>query len=143
MRKRFLARHAPGRSAGCGAHFLRGYFARASYELVMDNVRDNLGVLLRQWPDIEPTADFEAGVWRRIRRAQASPGGCASRVGWLRGWLAQPALPVATAVAVATLIGAWSGLGSAAETVPASPLSLLAADTLAGGYLRITEGRGR
>jgi hypothetical protein len=85
--------------------------------------------LLRCWRDVEPPANFEANVWRRIRLANA---GRPAEVGWL-DWLWQPG--------VAVLIAAIIGLAVAHP--PRRELGFMSAGTLAGGYVKLISGGAR
>jgi len=100
----------------------------------MNNQDDQLHRLLQQWKEIEPASNFDAQVWRRIRQSEPEPA--PTFADWLRGWLPQPAFALATAVIVGAVIGASSGLFSAP---PPGGLGLLAPDTLAGTYVRLTQ----
>lgn len=114
----------------------------------MNNQDDQLHRLLQQWKGIEPPANFDTQVWRRIRQAGTSraqrdaegeggnPEHASTFADWLRGWLPQPAFALAAAVIVGAVIGASSGLFSA--PLPGG-LGLLAPDTLAGTYVRLTQ----
>jgi hypothetical protein len=113
----------------------RGIFRGAAYHQVMNN-DDQLDQLLRQWKEIEPTADFDAAVWRRI--AGTFPEHKPSFADWLRdavrAWLPRPAFAMAAAVVIGAGIGVASGVFSVA---PERGFGFLAPDTLAGGYVRI------
>ncbi|MCX7885717.1 MAG: hypothetical protein N3B01_00465 [Verrucomicrobiae bacterium] len=89
-----------------------------------------LSELLRRWEDIEPSADFDAQVWRRLR--QRRPTFADS----LRAWVPRPAF----ALGVAALIGAAAGLAVGLLSVAApGGLELLGANTLAGRYVLMTQ----
>ncbi len=98
----------------------------------MNENDDKLRALLRQWREIEPRGNFEANVWRRIRQSEAS---APSPVGWLE-WLWRPAFALTASVAVSVMIGALSGIHTAAARNAA--LDLPPAHTLTGGYLALT-----
>jgi anti-sigma-K factor RskA len=89
---------------------------------------DKLNHLLRQWRDIEPSGNFEAGVRRRIRLAEAP------RQSWLGELLWRPAFAMALAVSV--LIGASAGTLSSGRQH--TEMQFMSAGTLAGGYARLT-----
>lgn len=108
-------------------NFPRGFFGGATYYLLMNENDDQLRRVLRQWRDIEPSPTFAVDVRRRIRLATPAP---MSRWGWLA--------PVATAAAVALMVGAWAGRQATPAFNP-PPTTFLAADSLAGGYLRLAE----
>ncbi len=101
-----------------------------AYYLLMNEQDDKLRQALRQWGDLEPSTTFEVDVRRRIRQA-AVP----ARESWW-AWLA----PVAAAVAVALMVGVWSGR-QAPQAFAQTPTSFLASDSLAGSYLKLAEGR--
>jgi hypothetical protein len=96
----------------------------------MNNPNEKLHQLLRQWQEIEPAANFDAHVWRRIR--QPAP----SFAGWWHDWLPQPAFALAAAVVAGLVIGVSSGMFSAPVVQPAEQLSFLAPNTLAGSFSR-------
>ena len=102
------------------------------------NNDDQLNNLLRQWKEIEPSADFDARVWRKI--AGTIPEHKPSFADWfrnsVRAWLPRPAFAMAAAVVIGATIGVASGIFSVA---PERGLGLLALDTLAGGYVRIAQ----
>lgn len=98
----------------------------AAYFSLMND--PDLSKLLRQWPDLEPQPAFAADVRRRLR--QAAPP---AEPRW--AWLA----PLAAAAVVALMVSIGTAR-RAAEPVPV-PITFLAPDTLAGGYLRLAEGR--
>lgn len=105
---------------------------------------ERLSALLRQWPDIEPKANFEANVWRRIRMEGATQSaGIWAR--WLDWFLPHPVWAGAAAVFVALFLGALAGV-----TVPgrgqashAGDHTLLSPWTVAGTYLTVSEGGWR
>jgi anti-sigma factor RsiW len=104
----------------------------------MNGNDDKLKALLRQWRDIEPKTNFEANVWRRIRLAEQPEN--RSIIGWLQRLIWQPAFSVVTAIAVAALVGAWSGTRSAPQSTAQeqSELGFLSSGTLAGSYAQLT-----
>ncbi len=95
---------------------------------------------MRAWRGIEPRADFEAEVWRRVAAAPAAGHA------WflaLREWFGvQPALASAAALLLAVAVG----LGSTLALTPSQPAGLaistpsLQGATLAGTYLAMTTG---
>ena len=106
----------------------------------MNGYDDKLKALLKQWRDIEPKANFEANVWRRIRLAEAEQPESVTIVGWLQRLLWQPAFSVVAAVAVAVAVGAWGGVRSAPQRPDRqqSELGFLSTGTLAGSYAHLT-----
>jgi len=101
---------------------------------------EQLSVLLRQWPAVDPSLRFEAAVWRRLRAVPATqPTGLWDR--WLDGFLPHPIWAGAAAASVALVIGflaglttpdrAWSG---GHDTHP-----LLHPRTLMGTYAALSE----
>jgi hypothetical protein len=101
----------------------------------------NLSKLLKQWRDIEPKANFEASVWRRIRRAQTEEPERSSLLELLlRRRLWQPAYAaVAAAVIVSAVIGTSAGVLTSlrATTTARGELQFMSSGTLAGGYARL------
>lgn len=93
-----------------------------------------LSRLLQQWQEIEPSSNFDAQVWRRIR--QAEPATKPTFVDWLRELLPQPALALTAAVVVGLAVGVSSGLFSASVPPQTEQLGFLAPDTLAGALRR-------
>ena len=100
----------------------------------MNNQDDQLHRLLQQWQEIEPSAQFEARVWRQIR--ESAPSRVPSFADWLRGWLPRPMF----ALAAAAVAGVVIGVSSAVVSVPVAPateqLGFLAPHTLAGALGR-------
>jgi hypothetical protein len=82
-----------------------------------------LSNLLHRWRDIEPRANFEQNVHRRIRQAAPEP---VRPVTWL--W------PVTAATLVALVIGGWTGLHTRTEAT-----GFLASDTLTGRYMELAH----
>ena len=106
---------------------------------------DDLGKLFKQWRDIEPRADFQANVWRRIRLAEAAQTAAPERLS-LAEWLAwRPAWAVAAAVVVSAILGSSAGVLSARRG--ASPFhgetQFLSGGTLAGGYVKLASNPAR
>jgi anti-sigma-K factor RskA len=91
---------------------------------------DKLSSLLRQWRDIEPRANFEANVRRRIRLAADR-----AKESWLAGLLWRPAL--ATAIAASVIIGVTGGMLSSSRQ--RAEMQFMSAGTLAGGYARLAR----
>ncbi len=111
----------------------------AAYYRLMNGHDDRLRALLRQWRDIEPPANFEANVRRRIRLTQSEEP---ERITWAAAWqrlLWRPSLAVAVAVVVSASVSFWAK--------PAGParmeLGFLSAGTLTGGYLQATAKEAR
>lgn len=106
----------------------------------MNEHDEKLKERLRGWRGIEPRADFEAEVWRRVAVVPAAS------LEWfeaLRQWFGvQPALATIAALLLAIAIG----LGSIAALSQSQQLSLsintptLQGQTLAGTYLAMTSG---
>ena len=95
--------------------------------------------ILKQWRDIEPRADFESAVWRRIRLAQTSERAPTGLIEWLRAWAWPPAWAVAVAVVGSVILGGSVGVLTAPRSNPAAvhELQFMSAGTLAGGYARL------
>ena len=92
---------------------------------------EQLRELLKKWCDMEPSANFQANVHRRIRLATRTPPPQSI-------WLWRPAFAVALLIGV--IVGAWTGRGSADQ--PRVEMQFMSAGTLAGGYVRLaTEAR--
>lgn len=101
---------------------------------------EKLNRLLKQWQSIEPSTNFEANVWRRIRLAEAEQPESVTIVGWLQRLLWQPAFSFVTAVIIALAVGAWGGVRSAPQRQDRhqSELGFLSTGTLAGSYAHLT-----
>jgi len=93
---------------------------------------EQLHRLLRQWRDLEPRPAFAVDVRRRIRLAEPVPVN--RRAGWLPSWAS-----LGAAVAVALVVGMWSGR-QAAPGFAQPPTTFMAPDSLAGSYLKLTGG---
>jgi negative regulator of sigma E activity len=106
----------------------------------MNQQDDQLRTRLREWRGLEPRADFEAEVWRRVA-ASAVPG-----VEWfvaLREWFGvRPLLANAAAVLLAVAVGIGSLLAVAQPQREVFTMNLptLHGQTLAGNYLAMTSG---
>ena len=118
---------------------LRGFFYAPTYHWVMKETDAQLHALLKQWGEIEPRANFEANVWRRIRLARAEQTERVSLPQLLHRWLWRPALAVAAAVVVSTIVGSSAGVLTSRRqiTVASGELQFLGSGTLAGGYVKI------
>jgi len=71
------------------------------------NEPDELGLLLRQWPDMEPPPAFEQDVLRRIRLEVGRPRS-QGLAAWLPAWLGSPsrlAWAAGTPLALALVAG--------------------------------------
>ena len=103
---------------------------------------EQLKELLKKWGDIEPKANFEANVWRRIRAAEAEQTERITVVEWLGRWLPQPAVAMAAAVVVSVIIGSSAGMLASRPpaAVPGGELEFLGTGTLAGGYAKLSTG---
>jgi hypothetical protein len=67
---------------------------------------ERLSTLLHEWKGIEPQADFEAVVWRRIRAYRVADRGCRRFVETWREWLAPlPAWVNVAAAAAGIVVG--------------------------------------
>jgi hypothetical protein len=101
--------------------------------------------LLNQWREIEPKANFEVNVWRRIRLAQTEQLEQGSLPQLLRRWLWQPAMAVAAAVVVSAIVGSSAGVLTSHEpmTAASGELQFLSSGTLAGGYVKATTEGAR
>ncbi len=112
----------------------------------MGNARDErLSAWLSAWQGIEPRADFEGAVWRRIRAAAVPKPQGLPRIATLRQWmLPHPAWASAIAATAAIMVGVLVG-----RFVPAGHESgahsepLLHPQTLAGAYLAMARGENR
>jgi hypothetical protein len=112
----------------------------------MNRDDNNLNKLLKQWREIEPASNFEAGVWRRIRQAEAGRPVRASLLEqWWRSWLWRPALGMAAAVIFSAVIGTSMGVHAAPRrtTAATGELQFMSAGTLAGGYARLAAEGAR
>ena len=101
---------------------------------------------LRQWRGIEPRADFEAAVWRRIATTNAVATPEQSWFAFWRAWLdMQPAWASAAAVLVGILVGVGSAITLAQPSYDRLAISApaLHGQTLAGTYLAMTSGGTR
>jgi hypothetical protein len=119
---------------------------RASEREIGQDARDaHLSTLLREWKGVEPPADFEAAVWRRIRTASALEPRGLSLIGFVRDWiLPHPAWASVVAAAAAIVVGGWAGISTPMareDRQDAEPL--LHAQTLAGSYLAMASGGSR
>ncbi|MFA5042893.1 MAG: hypothetical protein WC381_06360 [Kiritimatiellia bacterium] len=101
-----------------------------------------LKTALQHWHAIEPRADFESCVWRRICAAAAAESAAPGLWAIARGWLnVEPAW----VRAVAAIIGIVAGVSAALSVPqtradPESAASLLPAQTLTGAYLAMASG---
>ncbi len=100
-----------------------------------------LNAVLGRWQGIEPSADFEAGVWHRIQTAsQPETAGVPLFVmpsPWRR---LHPAVLTALAASVAIMVGIWAGGSPAARGHDRGAHPLLHTQTLAGAYLAMSAG---
>jgi hypothetical protein len=95
---------------------------------------DKLKQLLGQWREIEPRAQFEADVWRRIR--QPAP----QYQGWLERFGLQPIWVQAVAMLAGITIGLHAGLSPSPVT---KDVALLKPGTLTGNYVSMISGGGQ
>jgi hypothetical protein len=126
-------------------YFQRGFLFSPSYYWVMNQNDDRLRALLKQWRDIEPRANFEANVWRRIRIAAAERTERVSLIEIMGRLLWRPAWAVAATLVVALGVGVWGGMASASRRLDASraELQFLSSGTLAGSYLQMGAKESR
>ena len=111
----------------------------------MNHYDEELRALFKRWRDIEPRANFEANVWRRIRQAEAEAPEQLTVAEWLRRLLPQPALAMTAVVVAGAIIGSSAGILSTRgrATVVPSELRFLGAGTLAGSYVKASTRGGR
>jgi hypothetical protein len=112
----------------------------------MNEHDEKLSALLKQWRDIEPRANFEANVRRRIRLAETEEPERVSVIELLlRNWLYKPAMSIAAAVAVSLILGSSLGVLTSPRSASVAPreLGFLSTGTLAGGYLRAAAEHAR
>jgi hypothetical protein len=98
------------------------------------NSDDKFKQLLGQWCDIEPRAQFEADVLRRIRQTKPV------QASWLEQFGLRPAWVQAMAMIAGVALGAYAGLS---PTSPAQNAALLKSGTLAGNYVSMISGGAR
>jgi hypothetical protein len=100
-----------------------------------------LKALLRDWKTPEPTPDFNAAVWRRIR-ATPAPLVRIAFADLVRQWIVpHPVWTGAVATTAALIAGVFLGVSlPAAHPVVADNASLLHNQTLAGSYLAMVSG---
>jgi hypothetical protein len=96
----------------------------------MQQNRDELCALLRQWRDIEPSRNFESNVRRRIRLTATTLD---------RPWFWRPAFwpcrpAFAAAVAVSIIIGSAAGVFSVKRGW--TEMQFMSPGTLAGSYVQ-------
>ena len=102
-----------------------------------------LNALLRQWREVEPKANFEANVRRRIRLAQPEEPERVTLADWLRRLLSQPVFSMVAATVIAVFAGVWGGVRSVRKpvTAPQAELGFLGRGTLSGSYVTaVSEG---
>ena len=111
----------------------------------MNQHDETLRALLKQWRDLEPPANFEAQVWRRIRASRAEQAERVTLIELIGRWLWQPATAVAVAAVASVIIGSSAGAlsGRRPATIAPSELQFLGSGTLAGGYVKASTGVGR
>lgn len=106
----------------------------------MSQNNDKFNCLLKQWRDIEPKANFETSVWRRIRLAKTTEP---TRVGLLellrQQWRWKPAAVLALVMVASAILGSTAGLLTIPKTGNAAlqEMEFLSPNTLAGGYLKV------
>ncbi len=100
---------------------------------------EQLRGLLKQWQGLEPGADFESGVWRRIAFQRSVPVRV-STVSVLREWLL-PEPAWAMAVIAAVVVGIFAGMTPPRQSAAHISAVILASPaTLAGSYLKMASG---
>lgn len=107
---------------------------------------DKFSTLLKRWRDIEPRADFEANVWRRIRATgQSEQIERVNLIDLIGRLLWKPAWSVAAALVVALAVGIWGGIVSVPHRPDTSKteLQFLSPGTLAGSYLQMAAKETR
>lgn len=103
-----------------------------------------LHTLLGRWQGIEPRADFEAGVWRRIHAASEPDTADVPLFVMPSPWRRlHPAVVTALAASVAIVVGVWAGGSLAARGHDRGAPPLLHTQTLAGAYLAMAAGEGQ
>ena len=95
------------------------------------NSDDKFKQVLGRWREIEPRAQFEADVLRRIR--QTAP----ERTSWLDQFGLRPAWVQAVAMLAGVALGASAGLSPAPRS---RDVALLKPGTLAGNYVSMIKG---
>jgi hypothetical protein len=91
---------------------------------------DKLKQLLGQWREIEPRAQFEADVFRRIR--QTAPEARTT------GWFSAPLIWAnAVALLMGVVVGAYAGLSPISNR---QDVALLKPGTLTGNYVSMISG---
>ena len=103
---------------------------------------EQLHALLKQWGEIEPKANFEVNVWRRIRLAQAEQTERVSLPQLLHRWMWRPALAVAVVMVVSVIVGTSVGVLTSHKQmmIASGELQFLGSGTLAGGYVKASAG---
>ena len=112
----------------------------------MNGNYDKLHSLLKRWRDIEPRANFEDGVWRRIRASRSEQGNSISWIDLIARVVRQPSWSAAAALVLALAVGIWGGIVSVphrADTSSKAELQFLAPGTLAGSYLEMSAKETR
>ena len=106
---------------------------------------ERLSALLEQWKGLEPRANFEAAVWRRIRTASAPEQRRLPLVITLRDWFVpRPAWASAMAAAAGIVVGVGLAFSTpAARDGRQADEPLLHSQTLAGSYLTMMTGGTR
>jgi hypothetical protein len=98
-----------------------------------------LGAVMAAWKSPEPSAGFEASVWKRIRAGSVP----VTRVERFR-LLSHPAWAAALAASVAILLGVGARVVMpAAHASRHAPEPLFESQTLAGAYLALAGGSAR
>lgn len=106
---------------------------------------DRLSALLQEWKGIEPRANFETAVWRRIRTVSVLESQGQSLVDILRDCiLPHPVWVNALAAMAAIMVGVLAGFSvPSARDGRQTAEPLLHSQTLAGSYLAMASGDTR
>jgi hypothetical protein len=117
----------------------RGFWPAPAFYWLMNPEDEKLRAIFKQWRDIEPRADFEAAVRRRIRLAQAREPVPTGLAGWLGAWARPPAWAAAVALVASVILGASVGVLTAPRPASAAfhELQFMSPGTLAGGYVNL------
>jgi hypothetical protein len=115
-------------------------FRSESRETLESNER--LSALLHEWKDIEPQANFEAAVWRRIRAVSTPEQRRFTTATTLEWFTPHPVWVNAMAVAAGIAVGVGLAFSTPAmRDIHQTDETLLRSQTLAGSYLAmLAEG---
>ena len=116
----------------------------------MQEPNDQLGALLKRWPEIEPRAAFDQDVLRRLRLERAAVAesagfGCGflDRLAARRTSAWGVAAAVTAAVVIGFLLASATSAPDAGDTMIAGLPDALSPDTISGNYVAMVEGRFR